>query len=56
MLGSRIKCGYCLGGHCESVDVRLVELRTSPSARWDGGKTWAGKKCREYLRGHFRYV
>lgn len=56
MLGSATKCGYCFGGHCASADCRLVELRTSSVEGWNGGKVWAGKKCREYLRGHFRYV
>lgn len=55
-MGNKSKCGYCLGGYCLSIDCRFVELRTSVAEGWNGGKTWAGTKCREYLRGHFRYA
>lgn len=51
-----MRCRYCYGGHCKDEDVRPVELRTRPGGKWDGGTTTAGRKCREYLRGHFRYI
>lgn len=51
-----LRCRYCLGGYCQNEDVRAVELRTRPGGKWDGGESTAGAKCREYLRGHFRYI
>ena len=51
-----MRCRYCYGGYCNDDDVRLVELRTRPGGTWNGGISRVGKKCREYLRGHFRYV
>lgn len=50
------QCRYCLGGYCENQDVRSVELRTAVGGKWDGGTTRAGAKCREYLRGHFKFI
>lgn len=49
------KCDYCLGGYCRDIDVKSVELTA------DGGREWnlptdAGKECREYLRGSYRFT
>ena len=50
------KFGYCFGGYCENRDVRAVQLRTQVAGKWDAEKTTAGDKCREYLRGHFKFI
>lgn len=50
------KCGYCFGGYCANQDVRPVQLRTAVGGKWDAEKTSAGTKCREYLRGHFKFI
>lgn len=50
------RCRYCYGGYCANEDVRAVQLRTKPGGKWDAEKTTAGKKCREYLRGHFKFI
>jgi hypothetical protein len=50
------RCRYCFGGYCQNEDVRAVQLRTKPGGKWDAEKTTAGLKCREYLRGHFKFI